>query len=277
MRNHDQKARDMSRSVLPSTARHLSRKRRAQIHRTERARFRQELARLRALDDPDDHEGDLCWQARDRMDDMVRTRREHDKVGPLLRWAQHAAAHDPRIAGASPDEQLRHLRALLPEGVVGWHAAEHLAVVLGAGRFGSARLRHRSMADGRRHDDEVPLREQVLAILAAGCHRLLNDRLRAAIPRHQRVEVRVPAHVVDDPAAPGGRRLVPMQWERRTVERPVRLLLGRHDVDDFLADPAERGLRHHVVHLVYAELVERRAIAPARRRRPEDDGAGRTG
>lgn len=43
MRNHHDKARDMARSVLPSTARKGARRARAQIHRRERARLRSEL------------------------------------------------------------------------------------------------------------------------------------------------------------------------------------------------------------------------------------------
>ena len=84
MRNHHEKARDMARSVLPSTARTSARSMRAQIHGRERAHERQLLHDLRRCPDPDDYGACLGLSDRHRRDvaDMVDHRRSWDKVGP---------------------------------------------------------------------------------------------------------------------------------------------------------------------------------------------------
>lgn len=95
MRNHNEKPRDMARSVLPSTARKAARRQRASIHGRERARLRAALHGLRSTGDPDDFEGDLVWIARRDLEEMVDDRRGADKVGPLLAWAERLVESVP--------------------------------------------------------------------------------------------------------------------------------------------------------------------------------------
>lgn len=105
MRNHNEKSRDMARSVLPSTARGTARQTRASIHRRERARLRTALHALRAVGDPDDFDGDLTWIARRDIGEMVDDRRSADKVGPLVTWAERRVERDPALAAASPEDR----------------------------------------------------------------------------------------------------------------------------------------------------------------------------
>jgi hypothetical protein len=100
VRNHDDKIKDMARSVLPSTARRAARAGRARIHRAERARLREELHRVGSHIDPHDDQGDLTGGDRAAIAEMVWDRRAHDKVAPLLRWAERTVARDPLLAAA---------------------------------------------------------------------------------------------------------------------------------------------------------------------------------
>lgn len=244
MRNHDEKARDMARSVLPSTRRRGARQGRAHARSRERSHLRAALRDLASCDDPDDYEGDLTWEARREIGWMVEDRRTGDKVAPLMRWAERKLVTDPELAAASFDERTTHFRGLLPDGLIGRHALFHLRWVL---------------------DDEVPwwrrqratrpgprptLREKVEAIVLAGRHGELNRRIRHASARYYVKRVWVPPRrlVDDDHPAPG--LLLAGHWT--TVHEPVqaRFLRGAHDIDAFVkeGDPSH-------VHNLYDDLV----------------------
>lgn len=126
MQNHHEKARDMARSVLASTSRKGSRFERATIHHRERARSRRALHELAALADPDDFEGDLCWEDRCARFSMVSDRRDFDKVAPICRWAARTVATNPRLAVASVEERITYFRKRLPAGLIGDHALLHI-------------------------------------------------------------------------------------------------------------------------------------------------------
>jgi len=97
VRNHDQKTRDMARSVLPSTARRGARKEKAIIRGKDRAHLRAALHEIATLDDPDDFEGDTDRPFRRRdLEEMVYERRVADKVGPLVQWALRTVEADER-------------------------------------------------------------------------------------------------------------------------------------------------------------------------------------
>lgn len=102
MRNHDEKTRDMARSVLPSTRRRGARQDRALAHKAERSRLRSALQDLAGHDDPDDYEGELTWEARRQIAWMVEDRRAADKVAPLLRWATRTIERDAALRDARP-------------------------------------------------------------------------------------------------------------------------------------------------------------------------------
>jgi len=129
MRNHNQKARDMARSVLPSTQKGTKKIRRT-IQGSERARVRGLLQQVQQLSDVDDFDADLGWGARGEIKEMVGGRRAADKVGPLLRWAARKVECDPDLISASPADRDVHFRTLLPRGLIGDHALTHLEPVL---------------------------------------------------------------------------------------------------------------------------------------------------
>lgn len=243
MRNHHEKTRDMARSALPSTRRRGARQDRALAHKTERSRLRSALHELAAYDDPDDYEGELTWEARREIAWMVDDRRAGDKLGPLLHWAERIVERDPALRDAPYEAQLTYFARLLPDGLIGRHALQHLRFVLDDPTW--AWWRRRST----RPEPRPSVREKVEAIVRAGRHGELNRRIRAATAPYSVRTVRTPAHrlVDDDHPAPG--ILVPARSVVVREPARVRLLLGAHDIDEFV--------KHgdlEPVHQLYAEL-----------------------
>lgn len=125
VRNHDQKQRDMARSVLPSKRRSAAREDRRILHRTARSRVRTAIKSMIDFDD------DLQLEIVDRKravatTDLVWSRRYADKVEPLLRWAEAIIAADPKLRTASVDEQVAHFARVLPDNLPGRHALDHI-------------------------------------------------------------------------------------------------------------------------------------------------------
>lgn len=134
MRNHDQKTRDMARSILPSTGRHLARKRKKIAAGRARAQERALLDRLvRRVDDLDGVEDrldaydvyptDRAW--------LVNARRDADKVAPLIRWTEARVERTPRLAQGDFAARRSYFASLLGDTVVGRHALSHIEHLLG--------------------------------------------------------------------------------------------------------------------------------------------------
>ena len=252
MRNHHEKARDMARSVLPSTARKSARHAGASIHGRERARLRSELHALRVAGDADDFEGDLTWTARRDIEEMVDDRRGADKVGPLLAWAERLVERDPALGAATPEDREVYFRKILPPGLIGNHAISHLRWVLDD--------RRRAWSSSRRDQASAPNPDAALVaeIIAAGRHGDLNRRIRSTVSPVVVRRVRVPAERVIDEAHPAPGVLVPARWIEERRRRPVRFLAGAHDVDAFVKDASWDVLQ--AVRAFHAETVARTSI-----------------
>jgi hypothetical protein len=206
VRNHNEKTRDMARSVLPSTRRAWAREARRAIHHRERARLRSALAVARR-DEPDDIEVDLAFVDRGARRDFVLDRRSGDKVAPVINWAVRTIAKSVDLRQLDPRDQLDHFRRVLPDNLIGRHAVSHLEWVLVDRAEWQARWAQRRPSD--RFDEE--LASAVDRVLAAGAHGELNRALK---------------HSYDTYWEPGDPRRV--------------LLHGAHDRDRFIAAlPAE--------------------------------------
>ena len=251
MRNHNEKARDMARSVLPSTARKDARETRAQIHGRERARERRVLFDLRWYLDPDDFEGELGNVHRRELAWMVADRREADKVGSLLRWAERTVEHDPELSCASREDRETYFRKLLPPGLIGNHAISHLWWVLDdrPGRHLASSRRSASAAD--RH---AALVEDVIA---AGYHGELNRRIKSSVAPVVLRTVWLPTEWVVDEEHPHPGVLSP---PRRLVERRhryIRFLGGAPDVESFVKEACWEV--KDVVRAFHAEAIRPRS------------------
>lgn len=149
------KARDIARSVLPSTARKSAREDKRNYkakHRAQQRRVNDEILRsMNAVDDDghlytdpdlfDDFEEPLVYDGYhaqtkkpnigwDDMGEIVQSRRDHDKLGPLLRWAR--ATHDRMMAGPewAVSDKVAYFRAVLPDTLQGRHALGHVIQAL---------------------------------------------------------------------------------------------------------------------------------------------------
>lgn len=190
MRNHEHKTRDMARSVLPSTARLGARQARASVRSRERADERRVLHALLRAADPDDFDGDLCWEDRRELSDMVWGRRSADKIAPIVRWAKVRIARDQRLAGADYWARRNYFAGLLGDTLAGRHALSHLDH-----HFGDENPWLYGRDPGRPTLEEVAqrrraaasaaheLRERMLdEVLAGADARRLNARISALTP-----------------------------------------------------------------------------------------------
>lgn len=109
----------MARSILPSRWRSAGREK-ARVKRAARRQVSTVMASL--SNDPeawDDVDG--VYESSDReVRLVVNRRRSSDKVNPFIRWALETTKHLPK------DSRVRHLRGVLPKGLIGDHALDHL-------------------------------------------------------------------------------------------------------------------------------------------------------
>ena len=226
MRNHDEKIKDMGRSVLPSKGRKGARDDRRLIHKRQRTRERVVMTEYRGAADPDSVTADPRGAVEREISAMVWHRRFLDKVGPLTRWAAATIDADPVLRTASVDDQVAYFTRLMPPTTIGRHAVSHIESAL------EWRARRAHFNAGRRTAPDYGPRiaeteRLVRQILAAGLHGILNSHLR---------------------------RLAASQtaWDRVTGPVPYRMLLGSHDVEAFVADMARWPAVREVIAAVAA-------------------------
>lgn len=228
MQNHDEKCRDMARSVLPSTARKRARAAKRTLHKRERSWARSYARAARWMDPErvDDTMVDATGRAARRQ--LVEERRDADKVGPLVRWARRLVAVDPALGAMDLASQLDWFEAILPRGLVGQHARYHLGMELGGRRWTLF------VAGPGPTDRLVAVLED---ILAAGALGELNHRLKVQVavlrPRRLACEAGSAAEWYS-------------YWPR--------LLHGAHDLDAFVAEVGCYGREAAVAHMLAGEL-----------------------
>lgn len=210
VRNHDEKTRDMCRSVLPSTSRKSTRERRRTIHKRQRARELAAVTTYRRDPDPDSAYPDLHGKYGRDINEMVWDRRDADKVGPLVRWAMATIAADPALRSATRAEQVAYFAGLLPDTTIGRHAVQHIEMALEWRDLRWPSRAHRVRDEPR--PEVVAMESQLRRILEDGLHGALNRELRWITP-----ELGEKPRFCFWPPEP-------------------RLLLGGHDVEAFSAE-----------------------------------------
>ena len=222
----EEKAREMARSLLPSTRRVIVRREKATIHRAHRRHFRGQMRQLAR--EPEDFEdrADLEDEPVTEIRWVMRGRRSADKIPPFLRWATARALPMPR------DSRLSHIRALVPRGLIGDHALSHLQheeLFKSSAQlaFERERAAHRPRPYLMNRGEQA---EWLRALLRAPeGHRVFNQwlKVRHLLEHHEKLKG---WHCTCEPQC---RRL---PWALREALPPVRLLQGAHDVLPFLAD-----------------------------------------
>jgi hypothetical protein len=224
VRNHDEKTKDMGRSVLASKHRQAAKYFRRRARKRQRthelaATTEYQRAAYRGAIDPDDLTPDLHGTTKWDIWWMVEDRRFYDKLGPLLRWAKATIAADPALRSASVEEQVAYFRRLMPDTLAGRHAVSHIRSELEYPVLYAALNEPPVTPDLSKQPAEIERLARL--ILAAGLHGTLNARLRRAAREAER-----------DPRA-------------RPV--PYRMLLGSHDVAAFAADMAGSAVALQIV------------------------------
>lgn len=202
MRNHHEKAKDMAESVLPSTGRVGAAKARRVIHHSARARARVALTQYLADPGRGDEQADAAAarrRYRQEINELVWDRRSQDKVGSLCRWAVRRVATSPELADLEVADQVEALRHVLPDNLIGRHALSHIETALVRARIERDRA-WRPVSPSYREEGVGLLRDQLRLVLASGGHDPLNRAVKAV---------------------------------QAGSERPVRVLLGAHDLDAF--------------------------------------------
>jgi hypothetical protein len=204
VRNHDQKIRDISRSVLPSTGRKAARDYRRTIHQQQRARELVAVTAYRRDADPESVTPDLRGTYALHITYMVGERRGRDKVGPLIRWAKATIDADPRLRSAPRKDQVAHFARLMPDTTVGRHAVQHIEQAL---EWRERRARYNASRPAAPGPHVAEMERQLRQILEHGLHSTLNAGLGRLADTQE-----------------NGPRAAPM---------PRRLLLGIHDIEAF--------------------------------------------
>ena len=217
MRNHGQKIKDMSRSVLPSKGRKGARDNRRIIHGRQRSRELAAVTAYRRDADPESVSPDVRGTYGPDITYMVWGRRARDKVGPLIRWAEATIAADPVLRSATRAEQVAYFARLMPDSTIGRHAVQHIDQAL---EWHERRAQYQARRPTAPGPHVVDMERQLRQILETGLHAALNAGLR---------------------------RLADTQDVRpRATPMPRRLLLGSHDIEAFAAKmarwPAVRDL-----------------------------------
>lgn len=230
----DDKIRQMSRSILPSSAHRWAREELAATRRKNRRKINSQLRMLRDMD-CDDFEGDLQRYPDIQINQVRRERRGADKLAHYERWAVEVTK------GLDIDDRLGYMQALLPAGVIGDHAMSHLRNLEELDPH--YRLRYywravRKTADERKAEAEaayLQLYAQLQSILEAHRgHRRLNRALKA----HH-----LASHTINrwGPQAEES-------WSCVDCLAGPRLLGGTHDIASFICD-VYRGRRLEVPEL----------------------------
>jgi hypothetical protein len=204
MRNHNQKIKDISRSVLPSTSRKSARDNRRIIHKRLRARELTAVAAYRKDTDPGGVTPDVRGTYGPDITQMVWERRSRDKVGSLIRWARATIAADPLLRAASKADQVAYFAQMMPDTTIGRHAVQHIEQAL---EWDERRARYTTSRPAAPSPHVTDMERQLRQILEAGLHAALNARLRQLADTKE-----------DRP---------------RATPVPRRMLLGSHDIGAF--------------------------------------------
>lgn len=214
------KARDIARGVLPSTARKGARDNKRNFHATHRHAQRQvnhaiqrqvttfdENGNLHADPDLYDDFTDLDtfdgyhaattkpsigW---DGMNEIVNQRRGADKLGPLIAWAR--ATEKDKMVGWDAADKIAYFKAVLPDSLQGRHALGHvesaLDLYMDEFEYGYRRNRltpytkEKFRADLARHlstsKSRAALREYILDTVPVAAHTAeTNNKIRSSEP-----------------------------------------------------------------------------------------------
>lgn len=227
----EEKRLQMARSILPSRARKSARSRKTQYKRQNRRKINM-LCQAAARDWEVVEDAHFHEYPDHQIAMVVGDRRDADKLNHFERWA-------PLVTEGPPDARLAQMRAMLPKGLIGYHAISHLEW------YDEFRLCPHLYKSRPRYARNVPrklTRSDMAALLYKviednRTHRLFNQFMRL---RHRPTEWIVGYHdvnvIISTQVSRG------YTWSRDTgaitekVGPDARLCTGFGDIDTFLDD-----------------------------------------
>jgi len=222
----DAKARQMARSILPSTRRKSARDNLRAIKQRNRSRTRLELRLLNEDYEPRDGV-DLTYYPMGEIRYEVRERREADKIKHFMSWAVKVTEDIPE-----PDGRLAKMRTILPDGLIGEHALDHLRFMDEFDR--RTRLYKAPTAEEikacrtQRHERRIRLLQEI--VKSGWGHKMLNRRISHTTTAW---EIQKTTRVVTPEGITTLKNNCTTEFHGPTVARK---LGGLGDVETFLAD-----------------------------------------
>lgn len=222
----EDKIRDMAHSVLPSKRRKAAKEDLKNVKRKNRRKVRGSLGNVTRHtylnDDPadvfDDVEDDFEFFPSGEINYLVRERRNADKINPLMRWAEQATK---KIK--DPVQRYMWVKDKMPKGLIGRHAMTHVDDVDGIEAPGYNPFYYTRYSNYYRAPAEHDVRAELIKLLAIpGAHK----RLNAAIKQYR------PWSFKEDRTY----NRETHKWELIPCSHSPRVLMGVHDVDDFLVE-----------------------------------------
>lgn len=243
MKNYTEKHRDISRSVLPSTARKAARDNKANRTRRIRRQANLRLHEWAEVDNAFDYEGFMPDEARfggwdDCIAGIVEQRRNHDKLS-VVQWAERTTVQ--KLRHLDDEERYQYFKKILPDNTIGRHALGHIADKIHPFRDGDRFLRNPDYyergKDGLWHwkgrqntyEDTRARRAEKLhdIFITPDAHKRFNNVLKRS---HTKV------HYVDRwysyATGPNRAPKDPVTCEFCTPN--VRTFYGEHDIEDWL-------------------------------------------
>lgn len=239
----EQKARQMARSVLPSTGRAGARHDLAAVKRRNRRGVRRELSLISS--DPEWYweapKADLTDYPDRDINEVVWDRRAKDNVAAFIRWATESTR-----GIEDPEDRFNAVKGVLPDGLIGRHALYcHLAYqpefrVEGPHLWSWRSSRWRSVEPSHMTVKQVDIEGMLRGAIEMGRHSDVNRRLREMkVGHHTRRRWCGTAKTIVDAEV------------YRCDGCNMRPFLGLHDVKDF----AVHAMRWRSTHPEFVKAV----------------------
>lgn len=237
VKNHDEKLRDIARSVLPSEARKAARDNLRAIKQKNRRSINRQLARIDSIDIyyEDPRVEDLEFYPDAEIGYAVGERRGADKLS-VMRWAEERTKQE---GITDPHDRYNYAKQNLPKNLAGRHALTHIATIdgfcdggirsfRGCDDHNPYRYRSSKPRQERSFDDLVEHFTKLLA--QPGQHQALNSMIKRL---HTKSHVR---NIPGTFAQYNGRYgYITEKIMCAACDRP-RVLAGAHDVEAWVAD-----------------------------------------
>lgn len=222
----EEKALQMSKSLLPCKRRKTARRNKKHIARRLRRKVKQELSQIREEDDYyEDHlDFDFHDDAAVERSYMVNDRRDMDKLGPFISWATAKAKDIP------DGEKYDYIKSILPGSgfIIQDHAMSHLEWEDGFYKNPVERWWRYSQPKKPKITDEQFLKALREIVEDGRAHRCLNRAIRLFQDQN------LVAYTED--IIPISSRAERFFRKVKNFKNEPRLLLGLHDIESFYKD-----------------------------------------